>query len=158
MSQLGPGMASQLIPQLQRSHSESSLLPNGLMPWPFALHTLKSECSAGQLVGRGPIALSKLVAFSPNRSSMGSVPGGSVVVAAAVVDVAVAASSVMVGIATVDVSLGDGVPVPVCKLPRKLPAATEMPTSNRRRCIMPSNRSFQQERCDFLLDGLVQSG
>ena len=49
------------------------------------------------------------------------VPGGRVVVAAAVLDVVVVGSGVVMGVATVDVSVGDGVAVSVCKLPRKLP-------------------------------------
>jgi len=96
-----------------------------------------------------------LVAFSttgsPSTSFTGSVaivlgmaevdaaaPVGNIAVDAALVDVAAAGSGVvMMGVATVETSVGDGTAVPVCKPPRKLPAATEMPTSNRRRCIMP---------------------
>jgi len=115
----------------------------------------------GQLVGRGLVTLPKSVAFSTTvssqRSSIGSVPvlgmaevytevpGGSVVVAATVVDVPVAASDVVMGVAAVDVdvSVERGVAVPVCKPPRKVPAATEMPTSKRRRCNMPSARAVR---------------
>jgi hypothetical protein len=69
------------------------------------------------------------------------VPGGRVVVAAAMVDVAMAGSCVA-GVAMVDVSVGDGMAVPVCKPLRKLPAATEIPRSKRRRCIMLSAEAF----------------
>jgi hypothetical protein len=79
------------------------------------------------------------------------VPGGSVAVAAAVVDVAVAASGIVMGVATVAVSVGDGVAVPICKPPRKLPAATEMPTSNRRKCIMLSRGVFSKSVALFCL-------
>jgi len=72
------------------------------------------------------------------------VPGGSAVAAAAMVDVAVAGTGVVMGVATVDVSVGDGVAVPVCKPPRKLPAVMEMPRSNRRRCIMPGTEALSK--------------
>jgi len=71
------------------------------------------------------------------------VPGGSVAVAAAVVNVAAADSGVVMGVTTVDVSVRDGVEVPVWKAPRKLPAAMEMPRSNRRTC-MPSTEAFSK--------------
>jgi hypothetical protein len=74
------------------------------------------------------------------------VSGGSVVVAAAVVDMAVAGSGVVMGVAMVDVSLGDGVAVPVCKPPRKLPAATEMPRSKSR-----STEAFSKSGAIFCL-------
>jgi len=78
------------------------------------------------------------------------VTGGSVAVVAALVDMAVAGSGVVMGVATVDISLEDGKAVPVCK-PRKLPAATEMPRSNRRRCIMPSTEAFSKSGAMFCL-------
>jgi len=124
----------------------------------------------GQLVGRGAFALcaevAKLVTFSPigspQRSSTGcvavmlataeldaEVPGGSVVVAKAMVD---AGSGVVMGVTTVDVSVGGGVAIPVCKPPRKLPAATEMPRSTRRRCIiLPSTETFSKGGAIFCL-------
>jgi len=79
------------------------------------------------------------------------VPGRSVGVAAAEVDVAVASSGVVIGVATVDVSVLDGVAVPVCSPPRKLPAATEMPTSNRRRYIAPRPEAFNKSGASFCL-------
>jgi hypothetical protein len=103
-------------------------------------------------------------AGSPQRSSIGSVavalgmaevdaevPGRGVVVAAAMVVVAVAASSVVMGVPTVDILVGDSVAVPVCMPPRKLPAATEMPTSNRRKCIMPRTEAFGKSGAIFCL-------
>jgi hypothetical protein len=76
------------------------------------------------------------------------VPVGRLVVAAAVVDVAMASSGV-VGVAMVDVSMGEGVAVPVCKPPRKLPAATETPRSKRHRCIMLSAETLSKSGVIF---------
>jgi len=77
------------------------------------------------------------------------VPGGSIVIAEALVDAGVAGSSVVMGVAMVDISVGGGVAIPVCKPPRKLPAAMEMPRSNRLRCIMPSTEAFHKSGAMF---------
>jgi hypothetical protein len=63
-------------------------------------------------------------------------------------------SDVVMGVGTgvvVDVSLVDGVVAPVGKPPRKLPAATEMPRSNRCRCIMPGTEAFSKRGAIFCL-------
>jgi len=87
--------------------------------------------------------MAEVDAEAPGRSVTGE--------AAAEVDVAVVSRGVVIGVATVDVSALDGVAVPVCKPPRKLPVATETPTSNRRRSIVPRPEASNRSGAGFCL-------
>jgi hypothetical protein len=96
-----------------------------------------------------------MVVFSKSGSAQRSSPDGVAAVSGkAVVDAEVPGDAILVDVsvtsggfvvmraAMVDVSVEDEAAVPVCKSPRRLPAATETKMNNRRTCVMPTTESF----------------